>query len=776
MAIVVASGATPRSFAAGAFDLTTLQNGPTWTLQIVPSLISSNSAYSGDQAILATNDNGGLYMSTRVVSLYNGSGPGTLVVASGALTWAAGATITITVNLAAGANASSLVVAGAATGNGTFAFTTSGTYFTSSTLGVGQWTSSNTFLFSGTVSAVTDGGAITTTGTGACGGLTSSGSVAVSTTASGTTACGGIASTGAISAPNPSGVSACGGISSAGSMAVTVSTSGTAACGGITSSGTMSGGSLWGTVGATGIGQRADQTGPATGSFSTEFVARVPGATVLVNGRLVFNGRRWHVNTGGTLSGGAGSTGATGLQADGTATLVPVAGDTELTMTTQATGSVILVWLMRENSTSDTSAPTDNKGNTYVLQGSRNTYTGFTSATSALYACFNATGGANHIISATYPNKAGTGAEATLLAVEIPTGRSTSLIQSRAFIETAAPGGGTINGPSVITTGPAMIVVAHLGADNVLTPIGNSHPGVAGSPYLMCVDADGRVSIHVNGYIQGQLYYFYAPTAGTYFAVWSTTAPAHLYAVAVQESAWVSTSGTAACGGLTSSGSVTVTASISGAASSGGIASSGSVLVTTSTAGTATIGAKTSVGVMAVTALASGAASCGGIASSGSVVATIGTVSGTASCGGITSAGVTTLTTTGTGACGGLTSSGSLAVSVAAVGTAVCGGISSSGAMAVTAFASGAAVCGGISSVGALFSPGLIIGISACGGLSSAGIVAVTTSVSGFAVCGGITSTGIVTVPGQMVLAPPDFPSAVSISVVGAAPFRMDVI
>jgi hypothetical protein len=773
MAIVVASGATPRSFAAGAFVLSTLQNGPTWTFVFTPSLVSTDAAYSGFKALLATNDNGGLWVVDRRIELYNGSGAGTLVGNSAVLTWSAGTAITVTINLAAGAGASSIVVSGALTGNGTTTFTSSGTYFTNTVLGVGQFTNSGTtsFFFTGTVGAVTDGGSITTSGTAACGGITSSGSVTVTTTTSGTAACGGITSTGIISAPNPSGVSACGGITSSGAMAVTVFASGTAACGGITSSGVMSGGSLWGTIGASGIGQRIDVTGPATGSFSTQFFARVPSSTVLINDRLVFNGRRWHVNSGGTLSAGAGPSGASGVQSDGTALVVPVAGGTELTMITQVTGSVILVWVMRENSASDTSPPTDNKGNTYVLQGARNVYAGFTSATSALYACFNAVGGANHVISATYPSKGGVGAEATLLAVEVPTGKLTSFIASRAFVETTTPGGGTINGPSVTTTGPAMIVVAHLGADNVLTPIGSSHPGTAGSPYLVCVSADGRVSIHVNGYVQGQLYYFYAPTAGTYFAVWATTAPAHLYAVAVQEAAWVSTSGTASCGGITSSGSMTVTASISGSASNGGISSSGSVLVTTSTSGTASIGAKTSAGTMAVTAFTSGAAACGGITSSGSVVATAGTVSGTAACGGITSTGVTTLATSGTAASGGMTSSGSVAVSSAVAGAAACGGMSSAGAMAVTVFASGTAACGEISSAGEVVSPGLVSGASVCGGITSTGAMAVTAFVSGVSACGRILSSGNVTGTGAG--APRPLPATIAISVVGAAPFRM---
>ncbi len=157
MSVILTVTATPSSFTSGNFPLTTMQNGPKWRFTATPSLISTNGTYNGYQALFATNDNGGLYLNNRRVELYNGSGAGTLVAQSSELTWGASQAITITVNLAAGTNASSLVISGAATGNGTTTFTTSGTYFTASTLGVGQFTNSNTFLFSGTISNVDDG-------------------------------------------------------------------------------------------------------------------------------------------------------------------------------------------------------------------------------------------------------------------------------------------------------------------------------------------------------------------------------------------------------------------------------------------------------------------------------------------------------------------------------------------------------------------------------------------------------------------------------------------
>jgi hypothetical protein len=156
MAVILTVTATPSSFASGDFPLSTLQDGPAYRLTITPDFISSNGVYSGFQALLATNDNGGLYLADRVVVLAHGAGSGTIVVESSQLTWSATQPITITVNIAVGANASSLVVSGAATGNGTTSFTTEGTYFTASTLGVGQFTNSNTFLFDGEIGDIDD--------------------------------------------------------------------------------------------------------------------------------------------------------------------------------------------------------------------------------------------------------------------------------------------------------------------------------------------------------------------------------------------------------------------------------------------------------------------------------------------------------------------------------------------------------------------------------------------------------------------------------------------
>lgn len=152
---------TPSSYAPGGFPLSILQSGPSWGLTATPNVPSTDVQFtSSDRAVLATNTNGGLYFGVVSgglrISLYNGSGSGTLVVMSDIISFLSGAAIRIALRLAAGTNASSLTVSGAATGNGQTLFTTSGTYFDNSILGVGQFTNSNTYVFPGQISSIDD--------------------------------------------------------------------------------------------------------------------------------------------------------------------------------------------------------------------------------------------------------------------------------------------------------------------------------------------------------------------------------------------------------------------------------------------------------------------------------------------------------------------------------------------------------------------------------------------------------------------------------------------
>lgn len=744
MAVVVASGATPRSFASGSFVLSTLQSGPSYQFTIVPSQVLSASVYNGYCCLLATNDNGGLYLVDRRVELYNGSGSGTLVGAGNALTASAGQSIAIRVNLAVGTNASSIVVSGATTGNGTSTFTASGTFFTASTLGVGQFTNSGTFTFAGTVSAVDDL-VNDASGTAACGGITSTGTAIRTVFASGTATNGGITSSGAATSPFASGASACGGATSAGSAFATVFASGTTACGGLSSSGSAAG-SYWGTQGASATAQSVNSSQPATGTVTTAFVARAPSTAYAQNARLTNSGRRYHVSQGGTTAAGAGPSTA-GQVTDGTATLVAVNGDvaTAPSSTTQPANSVLVAAFSRGQWATDTSAPTDNKGNTFTILES-NQYATFAPSRSALAVKTNAVGGSGHVFSLTYANND----EVTGWFVEVPTGRSTSFIQERSFVERSGPTGGTVTSASVTTTGPAMLVAFCLGTGTVLAA-GTAHIATVEAAYTPCPDADSLVSLTTNGYIQGKAATRYVDAAGTYTATWTTTEGAHLYLVAIQEIPWVSASGSASCGGITSAGTAVTTVFASGAAAAGGVSSAGSAFTTV---------------------VAGGSAAAGGITSTGTATTTVTGASGTAACGGVTSAGSAALVSQGSAAAGGMTSTGSAFTTVVAGGVAACGGITSAGSARAEVFAFGAAASGGVTSSGAAFVPGLASGASSAGGITSDGVAFTTIFAAGAAPCGGISSAGLATSSSTTAALP--LPARIAISGLGIAPFRVD--
>lgn len=710
MAVLIPSGAVPRTITpASAWNsVAATLNGAKWRFTFTPTLASSNSSFNDWKALVVANDVGGLYLEggVREVSLFNNAGGGTKVVGR-AITWNAGQAVTVTIDLVAGANASSLTISGAATGNGTTNFTTSGVYFTSSqTLGIGRFPGDTFYDFSGTIGDIDDTQPAGASGAANVGGISAVGAAIPGTYASGSANVGGVASAGASTSPGTaSGSAGAGGITSSGSAASPAVASGSASVGGVTGTGSA-GQSLFGTIGASTAGQRADQTGPSTGTMSTAYSARTPSAAVAINALLAFNGRRWIVHTAGTLGAGSGPTG-TGQQTDGTASLVALTStDTALEMATQPSNSVMLAVLMRENWTSDPSAPTDNKGNTYAIVNGPNTYSGFPSARTALYAKTNAVGGASHVLSATWPLKNSSGAEMSLLAVEVPTGRATAIVQDASFVERASAA--SVTSVSVTTTGPAMLVAFWLGTGGVIT-VGTAHPGSPQAPFTAIPNADTAVAIHNNGYIQGKSAYAYVTAPGTYTATWTGTSEgAQLYLVAIQEAPGTSAGGAATAGGITSAGSAGPAAS--GSANVAGVSSAGSTSATTTGAGGATnVGGVASAGQTAIAA--SGTAGVGGTTSTGSVIA--GTfATGTSSVGGISS--------------GGVTASGTFAT-----GSADVGGIASGGIANVPGSASGSASLGGIASVGAADTPGAAGGSAAVGGALSSGSASGTPAVPG---------------------------------------------
>lgn len=530
------------------------------------------------------------------------------------------------------------------------------------------------------------------------GGITSSGTAIPGTFATGTANVGGITSTGSATSPGAATGSAnVGGITSTGVALTPAIASGSANVGGITSAGSV-GVSPWGMIGESTAGQRADQTGPTTGTMSTAFANRAPSTAYPVNDRLVSGGRRYHVRNPGTTSAGAGPSG-TGVQADGTASLVALQStDTALTMTTQTSNSVMLVVMMRENWSSDTSAPTDSKGNTYTLQGSAHFYADFPSAAAALFAKTNAVGGGGHTVSATWPVKGSTGAEMTTLVVEVPTGRSSSFIQAVSHVERAG-GPATLTSASVTTTGPAMLVAALLGTGGVIAN-GTSHVGTPIAPFVALPNAGALIAIHENGYVQGQLAYAFVTLPGTYTASWTTTEGAQMFLVAIQELPGTSASGSANVGGISSTG-------LTGPAASG----------------SANVGGVTSTGVAgssAAAAEASGSANVGGITGSGSSAVAS---SGSANVGGITGTGTAIAGTLalGSSTVGGIASTGIAATPGTSSGSSSVGGIASTGTAITGTFAGGTATVGGI-----------LVGGAAGSGLAAVRLAATVTATAGY--------------------------------------------
>lgn len=150
---------------------TALNSGTEWSVTITPT--NAFNTYSGDNALIA-NGNGGLWVSSSQIALYRDE-DGAAVVNTGTITNTAGNPITITVRPVA----RQLVIAGASgAGNGTYTWLVgaSGTFFSTGSVGVAQY-SGGGFTFAGAVSDVTytaasstltaDAGAVALTGTAA---------------------------------------------------------------------------------------------------------------------------------------------------------------------------------------------------------------------------------------------------------------------------------------------------------------------------------------------------------------------------------------------------------------------------------------------------------------------------------------------------------------------------------------------------------------------------------------------------------------------------------
>ena len=116
-------------------------------------------------------------------------------------------------------------------------------------------------------------------------------------------------------------------------------------------------------------------------------------------------------------------------------------------ITTQASGSTLIVSVGRGDVRGHR-PPTDNRGNTFVQQGTAHTYARYPGSGTALYVAQSINGGSNHIVSTVHVS----GDETTLTAVEVPGGGSVTQRWSEVLV------GNPITSQSIVTTGPATLI------------------------------------------------------------------------------------------------------------------------------------------------------------------------------------------------------------------------------------------------------------------------------------------------------------------------------
>jgi len=137
-------------------------------------------------------------------------------------------------------------------------------------------------------------------------------------------------------------------------------------------------------------------------------------------------------------------------------------------VSTQTSGSTIIVSVGRGDSSGLASLPTDNMGNTpYAKLGSNVAFVNYPGSGAALYDFIGATGGAGHTFAA---NMVGSD-EVTIIVVEVKNGH---VIQDA---KGSYVGPGTLTSPSVTTTGPATIVAfcwGDNGAGTTIRSVNNS--------------------------------------------------------------------------------------------------------------------------------------------------------------------------------------------------------------------------------------------------------------------------------------------------------------
>ncbi len=455
MTTLVAGGATPRSFTSGNFNLSGLQNGPRYQFIMTPALDLSNAAYSGDKALLACNNDGGVYLRNRQVSIFNtvGGATGTPMAQSAVLTAGPGQAISVRFNIAAGTNASSIVVSGATTGNGSTPFTYTGTVFDNTTLGVGQFTNTNTFTFNGTISAVEDGVNLAlATASSNVNGVAAKAKLITTGLALAVATCLGPVATGNIGSSTSSAT--CSAISYAKSITTGLSN---------------------------GIATVVGQTGSILGLHSVTSSLAIFGL-----------GASTLTAPGGTPLSGGGT-----IDPDGR-TVTP--------WNPPSADSTFYAVLGRPKTA--TKSISDNNGNVWTLVGSPQNYQPDSSWETAVYESIRAVGGANTVV--TIPGVVGD--EATLFVTAL----NKAYIR-RAHVTGYSTPSTTITSPQITVTGLTAIIVTWCGDGPTLGggAGNNGVPLVVNAITAGAVVVDSRIVNNNNGWIQMKQWILIV-TSGTY--------------------------------------------------------------------------------------------------------------------------------------------------------------------------------------------------------------------------------------------------------------------
>lgn len=145
----IPSGSIPRTIASGSWNATALNTGR-WRVPITFTNASTHTSFAGSYIAILANGLGAFWIVDRSLALYNQSG----AVVTRPITWSAGQTITVVMDLTT--STGSITISGALTGNGTYTFTNTGTYFVAAeTLGIGVYNGGG-YNFTGTIGQVDD--------------------------------------------------------------------------------------------------------------------------------------------------------------------------------------------------------------------------------------------------------------------------------------------------------------------------------------------------------------------------------------------------------------------------------------------------------------------------------------------------------------------------------------------------------------------------------------------------------------------------------------------